>query len=83
MDVLGNPTEYTNQPDYHVPAAGLTAATQGDIPRRTGTLSEDSFCALGIDRDKKTVKILHVGAHRTKDAINRQYFAYGYGGSNA
>lgn len=83
MDVLGHPTEYANQPDYHVPAAGLSAATQGDIPRRSRTLSEDSFCAIGIDRDKKMVKVFHIGAYRTKDAIDRQYFKYSYGGSNA
>lgn len=79
MDVLGTPTSYTDQHDYHVPAAGLNAATQGDIPRRAGTVSEDSFCALAVDRDKKTVKIFHIGAHRTKDAVDRQYFKYGYG----
>lgn len=82
MDVLGHPTEYANQPDYHVPAAGLSAATQGDIPRRSGTLSEDSFCAIGIDRDKKIVKVFHIGAYRTKDAIDRQYFKYSYGWNN-
>ena len=83
MDVLGHPTGFNNQPDYHVPAAGLSAATQGDIPRRSGTLSEDSFCAVAVDREKKTVKIFHVGAYRTKDAISRQYFKYIYGGANA
>ena len=81
MDVLGHPTGFNNQPDYHVPAAGLSAATQGDIPRRSGTLSEDSFCAVAVDREKKTVKIFHVGAHRTKDAVDRQYFKYTYGGN--
>lgn len=83
MDVLGAPAAYANQPDYHVPAAGLNAARQGDIPRRTDTISEDSFCAMSVDRDKKTVKIFHIGAHYTKDAVNRQYFKYSYGGSNA
>lgn len=82
MDVLGHPTGFDNQPDYHVPAAGLSSATQGDIPRRSGTLSEDSFCAVAVDREKKSVKIFHVGAYRTKDAINRQYFKYTYGGAN-
>lgn len=81
MDVLGHPTSYADQPDYHVPAAGLPAATQGDIPRKAGTISEDSFCVMGVDRDSKTVKIFHVGAHRTKDAVDRQYFKYTYGGS--
>lgn len=79
MDVLGAPTGYTNQPDYHVPAAGLIAATQGDIPRKAGTVSEDSLCAVAVDREKKTVKVFHVGAHYTKDAVNRQYFKYSYG----
>jgi len=79
MDVFGHPTSYADQPDYHVPAAGLSAATQGDIPRKVGTVSEDSFCALGVDRDKKTVKIFHIGAHYTKDAVDRRYFKYGYG----
>lgn len=82
MDVLGHPTGYVNQMDYHVPATGLNAATQGDIPRKVGTASEDSLCVLGVDRDKKTVKIFHVGAHFTKDAINRLYFKYNYGGNN-
>lgn len=79
MDVLGHPTAYSDQMDYHVPAAGLSAATQGDIPRRAGTVSEDSLCAVAVDREKKTVKVFHVGAHYTKDAINRQYFKYSYG----
>lgn len=83
MDVFGTPTAYTDQPDYHVPAAGLPAAIEGDIPRKAGTVSEDSFCVIGVDRDKKTVKIYHIGAHYTKDAVNRQYFKYSYGGSNA
>lgn len=83
MDVLGTPTGYTDQPDYHVPAAGLSAATQGDIPRKAGTVSEDSFCVMAVDRNKKTVKIFHIGAHYTKDAVDRQYFKYNYGGANA
>ena len=83
MDVLGTPTGYTDQLDYHVPAAGLSAATQGDIPRKTGTVSEDSFCVMAVDRNKKTVKIFHIGAHYTKDAVDRQYFKYNYGGANA
>lgn len=83
MDVLGYPTSYTNQMDYHVPAAGLSAATQGDLPRKSGTLSEDSFCVLGVDREKKTVKVFHIGAYRTKDAIDRQYFQYTYGGGES
>lgn len=79
MDVLGTPTAYTNQPDYHTPAAGLSAATQGDIPRKIGTRSEDSLSAIAVDRDKKTVKVFHVGAHFTKDAVDRLYFKYAYG----
>lgn len=81
MNVLGHPTPYTDQMDCHVPACGLSAATQGDMPRRAGTVSEDSFCAIGIDRDSKTVKIFQVGAHYTKDAVDRQYFQYSYGGT--
>ena len=79
MDVLGAPTAYPNQPDYHTPAAGLSAATQGDIPRKAGTPSEDSLSAIAVDRDKKTVKVFHVGAHFTKDAVDRLYFKYAYG----
>lgn len=79
MDVLGTPTTYTDQPDYHTPAAGLVAARQGDIPRKTGTRSEDSLSAVAVDRDKKTVKVFHVGAHFTKDAVDRLYFKYTYG----
>lgn len=79
MDVLGTPTAYTNQPDYHTPAAGLSAATQGDIPRKAGTRSEDSLSAIAVDRDKKTVKMFHVGAHFTKDAVDRLYYKYAYG----
>ena len=78
MDVLGTPTGYNNQPDYHTPAASLSSATQGDIPRKIGTLSEDSLCAIAVDRDKKTVKVFHIGAHFTKDAIDRLYFKYAY-----
>lgn len=81
MDVLGYPTGYADQMDYHAPACGLTAATQGDMPRRAGTVSEDSFCVLGVDRDSKTVKIFHIGAHYTKDAMDRQCFQYSYGGT--
>ena len=81
MNVLGHPTPYTDQMDCHVPACGLSAATQGDMPRRIGTVSEDSFCVLGVDRDSKTVKIFQIGAHYTKDAVDRQYFQYSYGGT--
>lgn len=79
MDVLGAPTGYTDQPDYHTPAAGLGAAEQGDIPRKAGTRSEDSLSAIAVDRDKKTVKVFHIGAHLTKDAVDRLYFKYTYG----
>jgi len=79
MNMLGYPTNYSDQPDFHVPACGLTAAVQGDMPRREGTVSEDSFCAFAVDRDNKTVKVFQLGAHYTKDAINRQYFKYEYG----
>lgn len=79
MNVLGTPTSYTDQHDYHVPAVGLTSATQGDMPRRSGTVSEDSLNVLAVDRDNKTVKIFQIGAHYTKDAVDRQYFKYSYG----
>lgn len=79
MNVLGYPTGYSDQPDFHVPACGLNAALQGDMPRKEGTVSEDSFCAFAVDRVKKTVKIFQLGAHYTKDAVNRQYFKYAYG----
>lgn len=79
MNVLGSPTGFANQFDYHVPAAGLSAALQGDMPRRGGTVSEDSLNVLSIDRDKKMVKVFQIGAHYTKDAVNRQYFKYNYG----
>lgn len=79
MNVLGNPTGFSDQQDLHVPANGLIHATQGDMPRKEGTVSEDSLCALAVDRDKKTVKVFQIGAHYTKDAVDRQYFKYSYG----
>ena len=80
MPVLGYVTGHTDQPDWHMDAAGMIHSTQGDTPRKEGTVSEDSFCALAVDRDKKTVKVFRVGAHFTKDAVDRQYFKYSYGG---
>jgi hypothetical protein len=78
MNVLGTPTSYTDQMDYHVPSAGLGASLQGDMPRKSGTVSEDSLNVMTIDRDKKTVKVFQIGAHWTKDAVDRQYFKYSY-----
>lgn len=79
MNVLGTPQNKPNQPDYHVPATGLSAATQGDMPRKAGTVSEDSLNVIAVDREKKTVKVFQIGAHFSKDAVERQFFKYSYG----
>ena len=82
QDVFGHPTAYEDQPDWHMNCAGTTTAEGGDMGRAVGTLSEDSFCAIAVDRDAKTVKVFQVGAHFTMDAIDRQYIKYSYGGAN-
>lgn len=77
MTVFGKTRKY-GQKYFSVPAAGLSAAVQGDTPRRAGTMSEDNFCAIAIDRDLHTVKVLQIGAHFTKDAVDRRYGQYSY-----
>lgn len=82
QDVFGHPTDYPDQPDWHMNCAGTTTAEGGDMGRKIGTLSEDSFCAIAVDREAKTVKVLQIGARFTLDAIDRQYIKYNYGGAN-
>ena len=69
---------YSNQNVYLVDASGLSASTQGDTPRKAGTKSEDCLCVISVDRDTKTVKLFRVGAHFTKDAVDRLYGKYTY-----
>ena len=78
MSVLGKCYHYHDQKMYSVDASGLNAATQGDTPRRAGTRSEDAICLLAVDRDLKKVKLFRIGAHFTKDAIDRLYGEYSY-----
>ena len=81
MSVLAHCTAYTYQKSYNVDCANAVYGIQSDTPRRIGTRSEDCFCALAVDRDAKTVKVFRVGAHFTKDAVNRLYGEYSYGGT--
>ena len=80
MSIKGTIYTYTDQNVYLCDCSSLTAATQGDTPRRAGTRSEDALCVLAVDRTAKTVKLLRVGAHFTKDGIDRLYGAFNYGG---
>lgn len=84
QNVLGNVQNHADQMDFHTQAcSSIWTTAEGDIPRKKGTMSEDSFCAVAVDRDAKTVKVFQVGAHFTYDATDRQYFKYNYGGTNA
>ena len=58
----------------------MTAALQGDTPRKAGTRSEDAICVLAVDRTSKKVKLLKIGAHFTKDGDDRLFGAFSYGG---
>ena len=71
-------THNHGQASYTVAAAGLNAETQSDQPRRAGTRSEDHFVAMAVDRDLKTVKIIQIGAHFSKDGKDRLYGQYSY-----
>lgn len=71
-------TQKYEQPYYSTPTAGIAAAKQGDTPRVEGTRSEDNFCAFAVDRTNRKVKIIQVGAHFTKDAIDRLLGSYEY-----
>lgn len=78
MSITSEMHQYPNQKMYSVDCTGLNASTQGDTPRRAGTRSEDAICALAVDRDSKTVKLFRIGAHFTKNAIDRLYGKYSY-----
>ena len=78
MSILSKLYSYNTQKAYHVDCSGLSASTQGDTPRRAGTRSEDAICALAVDRTNRQVKIFRIGAHFTKDAVNRLYGKYAY-----
>jgi len=71
-------SHYHGQASYTVAAAGLAAETQSDTPRVAGLRSEDHFVALAVDREEKTVKVFQVGAHYSKDGVDRQYGQYSY-----
>lgn len=78
MSVLGKCYHYHDQKNYSVDCSGFNAATQGDTPRRQGARSEDALCVLAVDRTAKTVKLLRIGAHFTKDGKDRLYGQYSY-----
>ena len=78
MSVMSEVYAYPNQKNYSVDCTGLPASTQGDTPRRAGTRSEDAICVLTVDRDSKIVKLVRIGAHFTKDAVDRLYGKYSY-----
>ena len=80
MSIVSETTKY-GQPMYNVACASMRSAVQGDTPRAEGTRSEDNFCALAVDREQKTVKIIQIGAHFTRDAVDRLLGNYSYGGS--
>lgn len=83
-NVLGNVADHADQMDFHTQSCSTgTDAISGDIPRKIGTLSEDAFCAIAVDRDKKLVKVFQVGAHFTNYGTSRQYFQYTYGGASS
>jgi hypothetical protein len=79
MSTVSTTTKY-GQPAYNVACSTMRGAIQGDTPRAEGTRSEDNFCALAVDREQKTVKIIQIGAHFTRDAIDRLLGSYSYGG---
>lgn len=76
--ILSNVYGYTDQKSFNVECLSLENAVYGDVPRKEGTRSEDCFCALAVDRTKKTVKLFYIGAHFTRNAVNRQYGQYSY-----
>lgn len=78
MSVIGSIYSYSDQHVYLVDCSGLNAAMQGDTPRKEGTRSEDAICVLSVDRELKEVKLFRIGAHFTKDAIDRLYGKYSY-----
>ena len=71
-------THNHGQASYTVAASGLNAEAQSDQPRRAGTRSEDHIAALAVDRDLKTVKVIQIGAHFSKDGKDRLYGQYSY-----
>lgn len=77
MSILSH-THNHGQPMYTVECAGLSSAQQGDTPRKAGTMSEDCFAVFAVDRSLKTVKIFQIGAHYTKDGVDRRYGKYSY-----
>ena len=81
MSIMSEGYRYPDQKMYSCDCSGLYASTQGDMPRREGAHSEDSLTVLSVDRDLETVKVLKIGAHFTKDGINRLYGKYSYGGT--
>ena len=81
MPVVSSTHKY-GQKMFTVPCASLGSAQQGDTPRFASTRSEDNFCALAVDRDLRTVKLLQIGAHFTKDGVDRVIGNYVYGGAS-
>ena len=80
MSLLGNIYSYSDQPVYLADCSSLTAAVQGDTPRKVGTRSEDALCVLAVDRTNKAVKLFRIGAHFTMDGVDRLYGVFNYGG---
>ena len=77
--LISNVYGHTDQMCFNVDTASPIHAGNGDVPRKTGTKSEDCVCALAVDRANKSVKLFYIGAHYTTEAINRQYGKYAYG----
>ena len=77
MSIFAQTTAY-GQKVLAVPAATIPDALESDTPRRIGTRSEDNFFAMAVDRDLRKIKVFQIGAHYTKDGIDRQYGQYSY-----
>ena len=81
MSLLGHINSYHDQPVYLTDCSSVSASTQGDTPRKVGERSEDALCVLSVDRTRKTVKLLRIGAHFTMDGVDRLYGKFSYGAS--
>lgn len=76
--IMSSVYDYPDQKMYSVDCSGIQASRQSDVPKKAGTRSEDCFCALAVDRTKKTVKLFYIGAHYTQNAYDRLYGQYEY-----
>lgn len=78
--IMSHVDVYNTQKQYNVDWAkiGSEYTNFSDTPRKIGTRSEDCFCIMTVDINRKRVNLLRIGAHWTEALIDRLAINFSY-----